>query len=186
MQRTESGIHFGRILWRDVTSEDNGCTLQKYQIQCFSSRLEQLGENLGDRILFLSGKSSVSICTTTELGWEGNRIYYIPCVFQDYDLILNGNEDDNDLYLQYELDKNKLTFHHTDPLMQCAKNSGVWITPGLPQSEHQFVCILVYINANAFSFYLLQSRYKSSFAAQDLKYMLSDSRKIFTILHLIQ
>lgn len=41
-------------------------------------------ENLGDRMLFLSEGSSVSICAS-EMGCEGNRIFYTPSVSERLD-----------------------------------------------------------------------------------------------------
>lgn len=71
-------------------------------------------QNLEDRILFLTCRTSISICASGT-GCKGNRIYYIP------------THDDVKKYVEIELDTHKITLHSIpvpDVTMICE-----WFTP---------------------------------------------------------
>ncbi|XXG42951.1 hypothetical protein AAC387_Pa01g3100 [Persea americana] len=72
-------------------------------------------EDLGDRMLFLTRTTSISICAS-EIGWKGNRIYYILTLFNSY--------------VEFELGSKEMTTHSI-PVDDEDTRICKWLTTGL-------------------------------------------------------
>lgn len=90
-------------------------------------------ENLGDRMLFLSKGSSVSICAS-EMGCEGNRVFYLPSVSERLDCPYLELEHEAGSYMELELGRDgvipRVTTHRI-PMRNkpVAVTCGGWLAP---------------------------------------------------------
>lgn len=107
---------------------NGGCNLNCDVFRADLTEMEWMKvENLGDRMLFLSHGSSISV-SAREMSCKGNRIYYIPTLSDRDKAMCKAFGRKNMPFVEFELGGDRMIIHSL-PEYQYSVVGCVWLTP---------------------------------------------------------